>query len=484
VALRGISATLNGTDRRQEADVDHAHSSDVGSPAERRDSTAPGIAERATPGRGAAIAGGLTWASRWSLRLALVALGLYLLWYVLAVLWVIVLPVLLAVLLATVAWPPVAWLRRRGLPPAVAAGLVMLFGLAGFGAVIVLLARSIGGGIPQIAASAVDGIERIRQLLAGPPLNLGTSQLNALLDQATQRLQQSVSTIAFNVLTGVGVVASGIVTALLAIVLAFLFVKDGPRFLPWLRGVVGPTAGDHLTEVLRRVWATLAGFVHTQAVVALIDAVLIGAGLLILGVPLALPLAVLTFLGGFVPIVGALVAGALAVLVALVSNGFTTALIVLGITVVVQQLEGYVLQPILQSRSLRLHAAVVLLAVTAGATLYGIGGAFLAVPVVAAAAVVLRYLGEQVDGRTGAGPARDTTSEDGADGADELGEPVATTGRAAQRKRAAKADVPPSSATTGPAAGREGAAAADVPQTTRVRSPRRSRRSAGRDRAG
>ena len=138
---------------------------------------------------------------------------------------------------------------------------------------------------------------------------------------------------------------------------------------------------------------------------ALVDGVLIGLGLVILGVPLAIPLAVLTFLGGFIPIVGALVAGALSVLVALVSNGFTAALIVLAIIVAVQQLEGNVLQPILQARSLGLHAAVVLLAVTAGSTLYGIAGAFLAVPVAAASAVVLRYLSERIDARvTGEAP--------------------------------------------------------------------------------
>ena len=215
----------------------------------------------------------------------------------------------------------------------------------------------------------------------------------------TTQLQRSISTITTSVLTGVGSVASGVVTALLTLILAFYFVKDGPRFLPWLRGVAGDGAGGHLAEVLRRVWKTLGGFIRTQAVVSLVDAVLIGIGLLILGVPLALPLAVLTFLGGFIPIVGAVVAGALGVLVALVSNGFTTALIVLVIIVAVQQLEGNVLQPMLQSRSLGLHAVVVLLAVTAGSTLYGIAGAFLAVPVVAAGAVVLRYLSERVDDR-------------------------------------------------------------------------------------
>ena len=172
-----------------------------------------------------------------------------------------------------------------------------------------------------------------------------------------------------------------------------------------MRGVAGDGAGGHIAEVLRRVWKTLGDFIRTQAIVSLVDAVLIGIGLLVLGVPLALPLAVLTFIAGFIPIVGAVVAGALGVLVALVSNGFTTALIVLAIIIAVQQLEGNVLQPMLQSRSLGLHAVVVLLAVTAGSTLYGIAGAFLSVPVAAAGAVVLRYLSERVDARAAGGPA-------------------------------------------------------------------------------
>lgn len=398
------------------------------------------------PTRGDVIATGLTWASRWSLRLVLVALGLYLIWYLIGLLWVVVFPVLLGIVLATIAWPPTAWLLRRRVPPALAAGLVVLVGLLGLTVIIVLLARSISGGVPEIASNAVAGLGRIRDWVV---THFGSNRLDTVLDQATQRLQQSVSTIAGGVASGVGAVASGIVNALLAIVLAFLFVKDGPRFLPWLRGVVGHKAGDHLSEVLGRIWRTLSGFVYTQAAVALIDGVLIGIGLVILGVPLALPLAVLTFLGGFVPIVGALVAGALAVLVALVSNGFTTALIVLGIIIVVQQIEGNVLQPILQSRSLQLHAAVVLLAVTAGSSLYGIGGAFLSVPAVAAAAVLLRYLGEQIDARTGeVPPAVGDGRVDPETGAtrtprdEPAGEPVGTVGEAAEREGAAEADVP------------------------------------------
>jgi predicted PurR-regulated permease PerM len=372
--------------------------------------------------------------ARWSLQIALVALGAWVLAWIIGRLWVIVLPVLLGIFIAAVLWPPAAWLRRHGWPPALAAATVVLAGLLVVGAVITLLAVSITGGVAEVATSAANGIGQIRQWLLGPPLNLAESRLNELLDQATARLQQSLATIASSVLSGVGVVASGVVTAVLALVLAFLFVKDGPRFLPWLRGVAGPTGGTHLSEVLARVWRTLAGFIQVQAAVALIDGVLIGIGLVIVGVPLALPLAVLTFVGAFIPIVGAIIAGALAVLVALVSNGFTAALIVLGIILLVQQLEGNVLQPILQSRTMQLHAAVVLLAVTAGGSLYGIAGAFLAVPVVAAIAVVLRYMGERINEQTGEGFAPGPETE--------AGEPLGVTGDKAAAQAEADTGVP------------------------------------------
>ena len=205
--------------------------------------------------------------------------------------------------------------------------------------------------------------------------------------------------------------------------LCFFFIEDGPRFLPWLTGVVGERAGRHLDTVLGRAWITLGSFIQGQAAVGLIDAVLIGIGLLVLGVPLALPLAVLTFFGGFVPIIGAFVVGALAVLVALVTKGITTALIVLAIIFAVQQIEGNVLQPILQGKSLGLHPALVLVAVAAGSGLYGIAGAFLSVPVAAVAAVVLRYLGEVIDGRPGEHAEAATDAEADADSGTQSAEP-------------------------------------------------------------
>lgn len=367
-------------------------------------------ANRRWTDRGEAIGHGVSWMARWSLRLVLVAAGLVLIWLLISELWVVVMPVFLGLLITTVLWPPARWLRARGLPPALAATIVLLAGLAILGGVLTLVTTSIASGLPDIVTSATEALRQATDWLAGPPLNLGDSQLDKLLEQGTNQLQSSIGSIASGLLTGVGAVTSGIVTGILALVLAFLFVKDGPRFLPWLRGTVGERAGSHLTIVLDRIWGMLGGFIRTQAIVSLVDAVFIGIGLVVLGVPLAIPLAALTFIGGFVPIVGAFVAGALAVLVALVSNGWTAALIMLIIVVVVQQVEGNVLQPMLQARSLGLHSAVVLLAVTAGSSLFGIAGAFLAVPVAATAAVVMRYLSEVIDRRSAQPPDGDSVS--------------------------------------------------------------------------
>jgi predicted PurR-regulated permease PerM len=352
-------------------------------------------------GRGAVIGQGVSWTARWSLRLILAGAGAVLLWLLIAQLWSIVFPVLLAVIISTLLWPPTAWLRRHGFPPAPAAATTLLGALVLVGGLITLVGTSVAGAIPQIAASVSGALTAIQDWVKGPPLNLGQSQLDDVITQITTQIQRSISTISTSVLTGLTGIASGLVTFVLALVLVFLFIKDGPRFLPWLRQVAGDGAGGHISTVLGRIWVTLGSFIRTQAVVSLVDAVLIGGGLLIVGVPLALPLAVLTFLGGFIPIVGAVVAGALAVLVALVSNGFTAAVIILAVVLAVQQIEGNVLQPFLQSRSLGLHSVVVLLAITAGSTLYGIAGAFLAVPAAAAAAVLLRYLGELIDERAG-----------------------------------------------------------------------------------
>jgi len=242
----------------------------------------------------------------------------------------------------------------------------------------------------------VDGIQRLREWAGGPPFNFGDDQLTQALDTAVNRIQSSVGSIVTATVAGVGTVVNGVVTAVLAVLLMFFFLKDGPRFLPWLsRQLPGRLATD-IPVVAARGWETLGSFVRSQALVGLLDAVLIGLGLWIVGVPLVLPLAVLTFVSAFVPIVGALFAGFVAVLIALVSNGLTDAIIVLAIIIAVQQLEGNLFQPIVQSRGLGLHAAVILLVVVLGSSLAGIVGALLAVPAAALIAVVWGHLREQL----------------------------------------------------------------------------------------
>jgi predicted PurR-regulated permease PerM len=333
-----------------------------------------------------------------SLRFLLIVAAVLLLGYLVAQMWVIVLPVLLGLLLATVLWPPVRFLRTRGAPAALASLGVLVAGLLLLVGLVAGLAPQVVGQSEELADQVVAGLGRLQEGLSGPPLNLGEDQLGETLDNVVDELQGSARDIASRVLSGAVAAGSALLTGLLAVVLCFFFLKDGPRFLPWLSGIVGPRAAPHVSALGRRWWGTLSGFIKAQAAVGFVDALFIGIGLAVLGVPLALPLAVLVFFGAFIPIVGAVVTGALAALVALVSNGVTSALIVIGLVLLVQQLEGNVLQPILVGRTLALHPAVVILAVTAGGTLAGITGAFLAVPIVAVAAVGFRYAREQLDG--------------------------------------------------------------------------------------
>ncbi|WP_431998038.1 AI-2E family transporter [Streptomyces fungicidicus] len=310
--------------------------------------------------------------------------------------WSVVWPLIVGLLLTTLTWPPTRFLRRRGMAPALAASLVTVLFLLVAAGTAALIAVPVTSESGKLADGVVEGFQHLREWAAGPPLNIGEAQIAGAFDTATARIQDSAGAIATTAVTGVSTVFSGVVTAVLALFLMFFFLKDGPRFLPWLaRQLPGRLATD-VPAVAARCWDTLGAFVRSQALVGLLDAVFIGLGLWLLNVPLVLPLSVLTFVSAFVPIVGALFAGFVAVLIALVSNGLMNALLVLGVIVVVQQLEGNVFQPMIQSRGLGLHAVVVLLAVTLGGSVAGIVGSLLAVPVAALLAVVWNYLREQL----------------------------------------------------------------------------------------
>lgn len=380
--------------------VEGMTSSRTSSPTAPSTRTTPTARTPSTPSRPEVIGQGVTWVALWSARWLLIVAGAIVLGLLVGRVWSIAFPVALALLLTSVLEPVARFLETRlRFPPGLAAAAVVLGGLVVIVGLGFAIAPAVSGQTDDIVSDAGAGLQQLQDWVQEQEF-VSKDQVDAAIQAVQNRLSDSGSAIASGVLTGVGAATSAAVTTVITLILTFLFLKDGRRFGPFVERVAGDRAGAHLGEVMRRAWRTLGGYIRTQALVSAIDAVLIGLALVFVGVPLAIPLAILTFIGGFIPIVGAFVVGALSILVALVSGGPTAALIILAAVVAVQQLEGNVLSPWLQSKSMQLHAAVVLLSVTLGSTLFGITGAFLAVPVVAVAAVVLRYLDEVVAERS------------------------------------------------------------------------------------
>jgi predicted PurR-regulated permease PerM len=334
---------------------------------------------------------------RWGLRLVIIAAAVFVLGWVIGELWVVVFPVIVALIVSTVLVPGVTWLRERRVPSGLASAMVVFGFLAAVVGIIAALTPQVAGQAPELADSAARGLQKVRDWLTGGPLGLSEGQITRAIEAVQEKLRNSATAISSGLFSTIGAATSAVINLVLILMLTFFFVKDGHKFLPWMKTLSGRRAGEHTAEVMERAWDTLGGFIRTQSLVAFIDAVIIGVGLALIGVPLAVPLAVVTFFGGYIPIIGAFISGALAVLVTLVTNSPRDALIALLIVIGVQQLEGNVLSPYLQGKNLNLHAAVVLLSVTAGGTLFGITGAFLAVPVAATTAEILRYVNERID---------------------------------------------------------------------------------------
>ncbi len=329
-------------------------------------------------------------------RFLVVAVAVAVVAVALAKLRVVVLPVVLALFLAAVLAPPAAFLRRRRVPAALAALAVLLASLAVLGGVAALLAPRVVNEFGDIGASVEEGATTVTEWLLEGPLDLSRDDLDRWADRARDELGQRGGDIAGGALGGAYLAIEIVAGLLLSLVVVFFFLKDGERMWPWVVGLFPPRARGRVDEVGRIAWITLGGYLRGVSIVAFVDALFIGLALWILGVPLVLPLALLTFVGGFFPIVGAFTAGAAAALVALVSEGVTTALLVVGAAVLVQQLEGNLLEPVIVGRAVKLHAVAVLLAVAAGAVIWGVVGAFLAVPL---AAVTVRAASHLRSGR-------------------------------------------------------------------------------------
>ena len=295
----------------------------------------------------------------------------------------VVIPVLIAIILAAALSPVINGLRRRGVAAILATWITLLGGIAFFGGIITLIVFAVRDQWDELFSSASQGIDRLQRFLIEGPIQVDEKQIDdartAVVDFLTS------SQFGTGALAGASVVFELVTGAVLLVVILFFFLKDGDQIWNFF---LTPFKGERLARG-RRIGQTslrvLGGYVRGTAIVAAVDATAIGVGLAILQVPLALPLAVIVFLGAFIPLIGATAAGVLAALVALVASGPGVALIVIIIVIAVNQLEGNFLQPVVMAQSLKLHPLVILVALTAGTILGGIVGAVLSVPIAAVA---------------------------------------------------------------------------------------------------
>lgn len=301
--------------------------------------------------------------------------------YALIQLKLVVIPVLIATIIAAAVSPVVTFLKRKGLPAALATWAALLTGLGTLGVTLWLVGRGIRNEYDELVSSASEGLDELQRFLTEGPLGISDEQITAARDSAKDLLgSEGVQSGALAGATAAVEVVTGMV---LGVVILFFLLKDGRRIFEFFVRPLDAAHEERAERIGARSVGVLGGYVRGTALVALVDTVVIGAALLILGVPLALPLATIVFLGAFIPLIGATVAGILAALVALVANGPVTALIVIAVVIAVNQLEGDLLAPVVIGKALSLHPLVILLALTVGTILAGIVGALLSVPIAA-----------------------------------------------------------------------------------------------------
>jgi predicted PurR-regulated permease PerM len=300
----------------------------------------------------------------------------------------VVIPLLIALILAAALSPVIKWLRRRGVSAILATWITLISGIVVFGGLVTLIVFAVRDQWGELVTSASEGIDQLHEFVENGPIPVDQAQLDSFRATVVDFLTSSQ--FGTGALAGVSVAGELITGILLAVVILFFFLKDGDKIWAFfLRPFTGHVL-DRGRRIGRTAVKTLGGYVRGTATVAAVDAIAIGVGVAIIGVPLALPLAVIVFLSAFIPLIGATVAGILAALVALVANGPVAALIVVIIVIAVNQLEGNFLQPVVMAQSLKLHPLVILLALTAGTILGGIVGAVLSVPIAAVAWAIIK----------------------------------------------------------------------------------------------
>lgn len=319
----------------------------------------------------------------WSWRLLVILAAVVALLWTVKQLEIIVVPVALATMLAALLMPAVDFLDRRGAPRAGAVALMLLSGFAVVGGILSFVVTQFIEGAPELTQQVSRSIDGIRNWLIDGPLHLSREQIDNAGNAAIDALQKNQEKVTTGALSTAGTVTEIVTGAVLVLFTLIFLLQGGRNIYAFVTQIFPAHVRDRVRDAGRAGFHSLIGYVRATFLVALVDAVGIGTGLAIMGVPLALPLASLVFLGAFIPLVGAVVAGALAVVVALIAKGFIYALITLGLVIAVQQLEGHVLQPLVMGRAVSIHPLAIVLVIAGGGVLAGIVGALLAVPVLA-----------------------------------------------------------------------------------------------------
>lgn len=319
----------------------------------------------------------------WAWRLLVIlAAGVALLW-VIQKLEIIVVPVLVALLLSALLVPVVDWLDQRGMPRGGAVALVLLGGFAILGGILAFVILQFIDGLPGLTEQVTQSIESTRRWLINGPAHLRSEQIDSAGNAAIEALHNNQSKLTSGALSTAATVTELVTAAVLVLFTLIFFLYGGRNIWQYVLGIIPSDVRDRVHEAGNAGYGSLIGYVRATFLVALTDAAGVGAGLAIMGIPLALPLASLVFLGAFIPLIGALISGLLAVVVALLAKGIVYALITLGVLIAVNQVEAHLLQPLVMGRAVSIHPLAVVLAISTGGVLAGIVGALLAVPTVA-----------------------------------------------------------------------------------------------------
>ncbi len=333
-------------------------------------------------------------AAAWSWRFLAICAAAYVLLRLLARFSTLTVPLAIALLLSALAFPAVQRLTSWGLPRKFAAANLVIGGIATVALLLTFVGSQVSQGAADLASSVASGIQKIEDWLKTGPLNASDSQINSYLERAREAItERAQNPDMLGQVTHFGTAIGHIVAGFFIVLFAtYFFLAEGDRIWAWCVRLTPRAARSSVDGSGRVAWVALTNFVRATVFVALADAIGIAVGAAILGVPFVLALGVLVFLGAFVPMIGATIAGTVAILVALVAKGPITALLMLGVVILVQQIEGHVLQPFLMGKLVSVHPLGVIAAIACGVIVAGIVGALIAVPLAAAGNAVVQYL--------------------------------------------------------------------------------------------